>query len=422
VDNAGNTYVTGEFFGTADFGAFNLSAPANKEFFLAKYDDTGTVQWVRQSTSGAGVYAYGTGLAVDSAGNSYAVGYADNGTTLMFGTTSLPSPSANGYSTFLVKYDNSGTAQWAQLMGGPDHTYATKVALDADGNVYVRGEFTETMSIGTSNLVSSGSSDMFIAKFNNSGALIWVRQSTGAFVDEGGVAVDQAGNVYVTGWFEDDPIDFGAITLTNAGALDAFVAKYDSTGTIQWARRAGGTGFDVYWDAALDQQSNVYVAGVLGSDAVAPAGSGGAMIAKYDPAGTLQWAYSASGPSADPVPSIATKVAVDAGGNAFLAGWYQTTTTFGTNVLSPQGYWNFFLTRVGVTPFTLEIEWINDQPQLSVFGEIGNRYALDYVFALPASNNWQGLITNTLMSNPFIFLDSSAGGSTSRFYRARLVP
>jgi hypothetical protein len=252
--------------------------------------------------------------------------------------------------------------------------------------------------------------------------LIWVRQSAGAYVDEGGVAVDQAGNVYVTGWFEDDPIDFDGITRANAGALDAFVAKYDSTGTIQWARRAGGMDLDFYWDAALDQQGNVYVAGVLGSDAIAPAGSGGAMVGKYDPAGTLQWAYSASGPPADPVPSIATKVAVDAGGNAFLAGWYQTTTAFGTNVLSPQGYWNFFLAKVSFPPLTMALVWSNALPQLSILGTVGNRYALDYVSTLSANNNWQGIITNTLTSNPLILLDTSAVGSSSRFYRVRLVP
>ena len=74
--------------------------------------------------------------------------------------------------------------------------------MDAAGNVYVRGSFTENITIGNSNLVSAVSpKNMFIAKFNNSGALTWVQQATGGDVDEGGVAVDQAGNVYVTGAF-----------------------------------------------------------------------------------------------------------------------------------------------------------------------------------------------------------------------------
>ena len=78
---------------------------------------------------------------------------------------------------------------------------------------------------------------MFIAKFNQSGALTWVQQTEGGNADAGGVAVDQAGNVYVTSPFE-FTINFGGISLTNA-ANDAFVAKYSNSGAIQWARQAG---------------------------------------------------------------------------------------------------------------------------------------------------------------------------------------
>jgi hypothetical protein len=301
VDTAGNVYVTGGFHGSADFGPFVVSTSQNMAFFLAKYNSAGTVQWVRQSVGGSSDGVYGTGLAVDSAGNSYAVGFADNGTTITFGATNLVSPSATGYSTFLVKYDNTGTVKWAQLMGGPGHTYATKVAVDAAGNVYVRGAFSMNMTIGTSTLVSAGQSDMFIAKFDNAGALTWVQQAGGTGAeDEGGVAVDQVGNVYVTGGFGSSPMNFGSTSLTNAGSWDAYIAKYSSSGAVQWARRAGGTELDFYWDVALEGQGNVYAAGALSSDAVAPSGSGGAVVAKYDPDGTLQWAYSASGPPTNP--------------------------------------------------------------------------------------------------------------------------
>ena len=127
-------------------------------------------------------------------------------------------------------------------------------------------------------------------------------------------------------------------SLTNAGSLDGFVAKYSSSGTIQWARRAGGANLDFYWDVALDRQGNVYAGGVLSSDATVPSASG-AIVAKYDPDGTLQWAGSASGPPADPVSSITAKCAVDAAGNCYLAGWYLTATAFGSTVLQPQGHY-----------------------------------------------------------------------------------
>jgi hypothetical protein len=240
-------------------------------------------------------------------------------------------------------YDTTGALQWAQLMGDPGKTYATKLTVDAAGNVYVRGGFTATLTIGTSNLVASPSSlmNMFIAKFDNSGRLTLLRQATGGNVSDGGVAVDPLGNVYISGRFSTN-LDFGGIILTNTtGVYDAFVAKYNSSGVPQWARQAGGTNGGFYWDLALDGQTNIYAAGGLIS---------GAAVSKYDPAGTLQWTFAASGPPPSPVGSVVAKCAVDSVGHCYLAGWYQGTNTFGTNILQPQGYFNYFLAEVASPP------------------------------------------------------------------------
>jgi hypothetical protein len=251
VDTSGNVYVTGGFSGPADFGSTNLpgSLDGSQAFFLAKYDNGGTVQWVQQSSGYSDVN--GNGLAVDGAGNSYAVGYNNDGETITFGLKTLVNPSTDGYSGFLVKYDTTGTAQWAQSLGGDDEVWTTKVAVDTNGNVYVRGSFGSkktsgaTLTIGTSNLVCIGSlKNMFLAKFDNSGALIGLQHPTGGNVDDGGVAVDQARNMYVTGWF-DGTLDFGGgVSLISSGATNnAFLAKYSSSGAIQWARKAGGQYF-----------------------------------------------------------------------------------------------------------------------------------------------------------------------------------
>ena len=175
VDTNGNVYVTGAFFGNADFGSFNATALTNEEFFLAKYDSAGTVQWVRQSVGGNGMSGMGfsdgvegAGLAVDDVGNCYAVGFAANvtadGTPILFGTTNLPNANTDGGSAFLIKYDNTGTVKWAQLFDSSQESYATKVAVDATGNVYVRGTFFSSMTIGSSNLVVSpaGSHEKYV--------------------------------------------------------------------------------------------------------------------------------------------------------------------------------------------------------------------------------------------------------------------
>ena len=420
VDNAGNVYVTGGFHGTADFGGITRIASDLGEyfsdFFLARYDNAGTVQWVQQSVGGFGVY--GTGLAVDGAGNSYAVGYAENAAGFSFGPINLINTNLNGYSAFLVKYDNAGTPQWATLMGGTSNTYATKVAVDGAGNIYVCGSFLGNMRIGTSNLVASSQSDMFFAKFNNSGALTWVRQTGGSGLGEGGIAADLAGNVYVSGAFGGNPANFDGILLTNAGSYDAFLAKYNSSGVIQWARRAGGTDLDFYSDVAVDRQGNVYPVGALSSNAVAPNGSGGAMVAKYDAAGTLQWAHSGSGLPASPVGSVSAKSAVDPVGNAYLAGWYRTPTTFGTNVLQTNGFWNYFLAKLPAPTIPLKFDNLsvsNGNFTVRLVGVSGISVAVDTSTNLTSWTAWQ---TNTLTNGSWNLLVPM--GTNRQFFRGRL--
>jgi hypothetical protein len=434
VDTNGNVYVTGQFFGNASFGTNIVSALTNQEFFLAKYDSSGTVQWVRQSTGGNGTSClgwsdgvYGTGLAVDGAGNSYGVGFAANvttcGTMIKFGTNSLLNTNVDGASTFLVKYDNGGNVKWLQLLSSSNEVYATKVAVESV-NVYVRGGFQQNLRIGTSNLTATSSEDCFVAKFSdpNAGLLMWVQRTTGAQSAEGGVAVDQSDNVYISGPFVGGSMNFDGIVLTNAGSFDAFLAKYNSLGAIQWAKRAGGTNLDFYWDVTLDQQGNPNVGGALGYSATPPSGSGGVVAGKYDSSGNLQWVKPANGAPATPVGSIATKCAVDSLGNLYLAGWYQTATSFDTNVLQPQAYWNFFLTKVGFIRPTLGINQSNTVIRVSVSGGVSNRFVLEHVSALPASNNWQSMATSTIVSSPIILMDTNTSGSSNRFYRARLVP
>ena len=335
VDTNGNVYVAGHFYGPASFGGFNLPASSYQNFFLAKYNSTGAVQWVQQSVAGYEIRC--KGLAVDGAGNSYALLYLLGTTPVTLGTTIVSIPSGYASSLVFVKYDNTGTVQWAQLLGASSASSDTSgcgVAVDPAGiNVYVCGLFETSIMIGTTNLTGSATSwNIFIAKFNNSGALTWVQQPTGGKPRAGvGVAIDKVGYVYVTGQFT-NTISFGGINVTNGGG---FVAKYNSSGVIQWADQAAVQ----YGDVALDGQTNVYAAGLLNSNAA---------IARYTSAGTLQWIYSANGVPASPFSSEVLKCAGDSGGHCYLDGWYQGTATFGTSTLQPQETWNFFLAEVAL--------------------------------------------------------------------------
>jgi hypothetical protein len=225
--------------------------------------------------------------------------------------------------------------------------------------------------------------------------------------------------VYVTGAFGSSPMNFGSTSLTNAGSWDAFIAKYSSSGALQWARRAGGANLDVYMDVALDGLGNGYAAGALGPDAVAPDGSGGAMVAKYDPSGTLQWAYSASGLPASPVGSLVAKCVVDSAGTCYLAGWYQGDATFGTNVLQPQGYWNFFLAKLAPMSPPLQFGSLsvsNGVFQMRLGGSPGASVIVDSSFDLSTWTPWR---TNTLPADGLPVM-VPMGTNRQQFFRVRI--
>jgi len=356
VDTNGNIYVTGGYGGAAKFGPFTMPSTSGEEFFLAKLNNLGTTLWATNSTGG-NASADGLGMAVDAAGNCYVLVSVDElnsmATSVAFGANTVNIPENSGSPVMiLVKYDNTGNAQFATLMGGSNEVYATKIAVDAAGNSYVRGTFYQNLMIGTNNFSGAAgiSKNMFIAKFNNYGGLTWAQLPQGGNVDEGGVAVDPAGNVYVSGYFDTNLVFSRNTTLTNAANSnapfgDAFLARYNSSGTNLWAIPAGGTNGGWYYDLSLDAQTNIYVGGFLGYNAA---------VSKYSPAGALQWTFSSGGIPANPVASGFVKCVVDSSDNCFLGGFYQGTNTFGANLLTPQETWNFLLTEV-VSPPELAI-------------------------------------------------------------------
>ncbi len=118
------------------------------------------------------------------------------------------------------------TFEWAKQAGGTRFTGGYGIALDGSANSYVVGDFSGTITFGTStSLTSAGSGDVFVAKYDSAGNLAWAKSAGGTGNDvPGGIAVDGSGNSYVTGFFS-GTATFGSITLTSAGTGDVFVAK-----------------------------------------------------------------------------------------------------------------------------------------------------------------------------------------------------
>lgn len=163
---------------------------------------------------------------------------------------------------FLAKFDTAGVLLWIQHFGGPRDDRALAVAVDTQNNIWLTGSIGgDSVKIGRTWLYSNGYMDILVAKFDPQGKPIWARTFGGVGVDEGtALTIDTQGNAYVTGWFR-NRVSFDAFTFTAAGEYDMFLIKLDGRGRVVWANCAGGVQHDYGYGVALDLQGNCYVTG-----------------------------------------------------------------------------------------------------------------------------------------------------------------
>ena len=250
VDSSDNVYVCGESYSSGT-GAL-----------IAKYDSSGTIQWQRK-LGGSSYSANGFGITIDSSDNLYITGRAYI---------------SSNNRCLIAKYDTSGSLQWQRQLYGSSDDYGKDIAVDNSGNVYV---------FGHTNSAGQGSNDVLIAKYNSSGTIQWQRLLGGSDLEWGyKIAVDGSGNAYICG---------GSFSVGGSGQ-ELIVAKYNTSGAIQWQRTLGGTGSDAGHAIAVDSSGNVYVGG---KTRAAGAGSDDILIIKYNSSGTIQWQRVLGGTGSD---------------------------------------------------------------------------------------------------------------------------
>jgi hypothetical protein len=188
------------------------------------------------------------------------------------GSLGGPNPSGNSFA-FLAKYDNSGELLWTRQLGTGMGDISLSVASDRSGNAYISG-YTK----GNISGLNAGGDDAFLAKYDGSGALLWTRQlGTSTHDWSYSVAIDDSGNAYITGWTD------GNIGGPNDGGHDAFLAKYDPSGTLLWTRQMGTSNHDFGMSVAIDGE-NAYISGETWGSLGGPnAGYTDAFLAKYSP-------------------------------------------------------------------------------------------------------------------------------------------
>jgi len=165
--------------------------------------------------------------------------------------------------SFIAKYNSDGNLLWATSYGSTDEDVALGVGVDAMGNCYLGGYFIGTISYQGQSLNSNGMWDVYLIKLDSMGNLVWMRTFGGPLNDIGyGLGVNPAGQVFVTGWFADTIKFSDAESLSSYGGSDVFCCSYSSDGDFLWARGAGTAGVDYGYEIACDNSGNSYVTGV----------------------------------------------------------------------------------------------------------------------------------------------------------------
>jgi ELWxxDGT repeat protein len=343
VDSSGNTYYTGSFGDFVLFGDIPLYSSGGSDIFVAKLNSSGSWQWAIKA--GSSTHDEGMGIALDSSGHAYVTGYFKG--TATFGSTSLTS--SGSQDIFIAKLSSSGSWQWVVKAGGSSNDYGKGIAVDSSGNAYVTGIFQGTATFGSTSLTSSGSQDIFIAKLSSSGSWQWAVKAGGSTSNDWGnsIGVDSSGNSYVTGEFGGTML-FGSISITSSGSSEIFIAKLSSTGSWQWAVKAGGSSTDKGKGIAIDSSGNAYAIGsfqgtaTFGSTSLTSSAYNDIFVAKLSSSGSWQWVVKAGGSSSD----NGMGIAVDSSGNAYVTGYFLGTATFGNTSLTSNGGSDAFIGQV----------------------------------------------------------------------------
>lgn len=213
-------------------------------FFLISIHTLHAQQWNwAVDAGGGGNTDFCYGIATDSQGNAYWAGSVSGTADFGCGTISA----GNTITGALAKYDVNGVCQWVQSVTvGFNDAWAYDIAIDADDRIYITGSYdgNATFNNGVT-LGSLGSDDIFLARYNTDGECHWARRagSSGSNDEARGVDVSADGGVFITGISGGSSIGFDGISIPNAGNYrQIVVARYDSTGTVQWAKASTGVG------------------------------------------------------------------------------------------------------------------------------------------------------------------------------------
>ncbi|HKR04734.1 MAG TPA: T9SS type A sorting domain-containing protein [Bacteroidia bacterium] len=268
TDLSGNIITMNTFLSPLiSVGGTTLINSGIVDLFVAKYDSAGNNVWVK--SAGGADSDQGCSVSVGVTGNIMATGYFRS-SSITFGTTTITNSGSPDGDIFVVKYDSSGNVLWARSAEGLNEERAYSISIDKYDNSILTGYFASTvLTFNTITLANNGSNDIFVAKYDSSGNVMWANSAGGTNSEVGySIASVTGGNIIVTGTFSSSLISFGTSTLTNTGYGDLFVTKYDASGNSIWAISTTGSGSEIGYGTISDSDGNVIATGTFNNGPV----------------------------------------------------------------------------------------------------------------------------------------------------------
>ena len=282
IDSRGDVIVAGAVVGEATFGDLVVPNEAGRHLFVAKYHADGALVWVKVATGKVSGSAHG--VVVDGRDNIYIGGLCAG--VGAFGTQSLSSP--KGTSALVAKLDPEGQVLWLNLHPGEPSCLFHEISCDAQGRVWASGMFKGKAVVGADIYATTTvkDSDALLCHYDAAGKLLWSRAGQGPGIDYGlGVANDGAGNAFLTGEFS-AAFSLGGNSLRSRGATDVYVAKFDEKGALVWLTQSGGIGSDSAYVDVMDRRGGLLIAGAYSGTqqlehlSLTSKGSGDAYVAR----------------------------------------------------------------------------------------------------------------------------------------------
>lgn len=341
VDSSNNVFLSGSFT-SANLTVPNLALTGTIDAVVLKLDSTGSVTWA-QDFGGSGASAYALSVVTDSSSAVYVGG--------KFLSANLTTPSVSRIGStdgFLFKLDSSsGATTWSKNFGASGATAVVmQIAYDSFSSSILCGGYFSGSSLTTPAVSRVGGTDVLSIKLNTSGVITWAKNFGGTTLSTGsitsnGITKDTNGNIYLSGYSNLQPAQFGAVTLPLTGNQDAYVVKMDPYGSVSWAKSFGGASASVgFATVTVDGSGNVFLWGYYGGSSLTnPAltliGTQDSFLIKLDSSGNIVWSKSFGGSGAS---MYAQRIALDNSGNIFLSGYFKTAnlTTPALSLLGTQ--------------------------------------------------------------------------------------